>query len=243
VQMPWSLFAVAEGLPAWTPLHHIPLHFPREGRRTLFKFSLMPKEKKFEVLFQQSAHNAVKIAHQLKDLVYTWENIEERLGIITDLEHEGDAATHQIMAELHRSFITPFDREDIALLAHSLDEVTDFIHSAADMMILYKVGQPTSRARELADVIVQSTTEVEKAVSEIHSHIKKAELLKRCMEINRLENDGDSVYRAAVAELFSDSTESAYLIKWREIYEHMENAIDSCEDIANVLEGVALKYA
>jgi len=209
----------------------------------LVKFSFMPKEKKFAVLFEQSAHNAVKIAHQLKDMVCTWENIEERLGIITDLEHEGDAATHQIMAELHRSFITPFDREDIALLAHSLDEVTDFIHSSADMMILYKVGQPTERARQLADIIVQTTTEVEKAVSEIHPHLKREELLKRCMEINRLENEGDSVYRAALADLFSDSTDTASLIKWREIYEHMETAIDRCEDIANLLEGVALKYA
>ena len=209
----------------------------------MFKFSLTPKDKKFAVLFEQSAHNAVKIAHQLKDMVCTWENVEERLGIITDLEHEGDAATHQVMAELHRSFITPFDREDIALLAHSLDEVTDYIHSSADMMILYKVGQPTSRARELADIIVQVTAEVEKAVSEVHDHINREKLLKRCMEINRLENDGDSIYRAALAELFSDSTDTASLIKWREIYEHMETAIDRCEDIANVLEGVALKYA
>ena len=207
------------------------------------KFSLMPKEKKFAILFEQSAHNAVKIAQQLKDMVCTWENVHERLAIITDLEHEGDAITHQIMAQLHRSFITPFDREDIALLAHSLDEITDFIHSSADMMVLYRVGQPTSRARELADIIVQTATEVEKAVSEIHEHIKRAELLRLCMEINRLENEGDSVYRAALAELFSDSSETAYLIKWREIYEHMENAIDSCEDVADVLEGVALKYA
>ncbi len=214
-----------------------------KGRHALFKFSLTPKDKKFAVLFEQSAHNAVKIAHQLKDMVCTWENVEERLGIITDLEHEGDAATHQVMAELHRSFITPFDREDIALLAHSLDEVTDYIHSSADMMILYKVGQPTSRARELADIIVQVTAEVEKAVSEVHDHINREKLLKRCMEINRLENDGDSIYRAALAELFSDSTDTASLIKWREIYEHMETAIDRCEDVANVLEGVALKYA
>jgi hypothetical protein len=212
-------------------------------RHTLFKFSLTPRDKRFAVLFEQSAHNALKIAHQLKDMVCTWENVEERLGIITDLEHEGDAATHQIMAELHRSFITPFDREDIALLAHSLDEITDYIHSSADMMILYKVGQPTSRARELVDIIVQTAAEVEKAVSEVHDHIDREKLLKRCMEINRLENEGDSIYRAALAELFSDSTDTASLIKWREIYEHMETAIDRCEDVANVLEGVALKYA
>lgn len=208
----------------------------------MFKFSLMPKEKRFAVLFEQSAHNAVKIAQQLKDMICSWENVQERLGIITDLEHEGDAITHQIIAQLHRSFITPFDREDIALLAHSLDEVTDFIHSSADMMILYKVEQATSRAKELADIIVQSVTEVEKAVSEIRDSIDRDSLLKRCMEINRLENEGDSIYRAALAELFSDSKDTVHLIKWREIYEHMETAIDRCEDVANVLEGVALKY-
>lgn len=216
----------------------------RETRsQPLFKFSLTPKDKKFAVLFEQSARNAVKIARQLRDLVYSWENIHERLAIITDLEHDGDALTHQIMAELHRRFITPFDREDIALLAHSLDEVTDYIQSSADMMILYKVDRPTDRARELAEIIVQSTEEVERAVSEIHHHIDREKLLKRCMEINRLENDGDSVYRAALAELFSASTDAASLIKWREIYEHMEVAIDRCEDVANVLEGVVLKYA
>ena len=209
----------------------------------MFKFSLTPRDRKFAVLFEQSAHNAVKIANQLKDMICTWENIEERLGIITDLEHEGDATTHQIMAQLHRSFITPFDREDIALLAHSLDEITDYVHSSADMMILYKVGQPTARAREMADIIVQAAAEVEKAVSEVHDHIDRERLLKRCMEINRLENDGDSIYRSALAELFSDSADTSSLIKWREIYEHMETAIDRCEDVANVLEGVALKYA
>jgi uncharacterized protein len=209
----------------------------------LSKFSLLPKEKKFAALFEQSAHNAVKIAQQFKDMVYVWENIEERLGIITDLEHQGDAITHQIMAQLHRSFVTPFDREDIALLANSLDDVTDFIHSSADIMILYKAGRPPDRARELADIIVESVTEVEKAVSEIHDHIERDQLLSRCVEINRLENVGDSVYRSAIADLFADGTDIAYLIKWREIYEHMETAIDRCEDIANTLEGVALKYA
>lgn len=209
----------------------------------MVRFSLIPKEKKFAALFEQGAHNAVKIAQQLRDMVHAWENLEERLGIVSDLEHQGDAITHQIMAQLHRSFITPFDREDIALLAHSLDEVTDFIHSSADMMILYKVGQPTDTARQLTDIIVQTATEVEKAVSEVHDHIDRDKLLKRCMEINRLENEGDSIYRSAVAQLFSDSTDIAYLIKWREIYDHMETAIDRCEDVADVLEGVALKYA
>ena len=209
----------------------------------MFKFSLIPKEKKFFVLFEQSAQNAVKITHQLKDMVYIWENVKERVGVITDLEHQGDAITHQIFEQLHRSVITPFDREDIAMLAHSLDDVTDFIHAAADAMLLYKVERPTHRAKELTEIAAQVVTEVEKAVSEIHNRVGRNDLLKRCIEINRLENIGDSVYRSAMAELFDDSADYAGVIKWREIYNHMECAIDRCEGIANILEGVSLKYA
>ena len=185
----------------------------------------------------------VKTAQQLRDMVCTWENVKERLGVITKLEHEGDAITHQIIAELHRTFVTPFDREDIALLAESLDDITDFIHSAADAMLLYKVKRPTDKAKELVDVLVQAVIEVEKGVSEIHGRIDRNKLLKLCVEINRLENVGDSIYRSALAELFDDSADFTYLIKWREIYEDIETAIDRCEDVANTLEGIALKYA
>jgi uncharacterized protein len=128
-------------------------------------------------------------------------------------------------------------------LAHSLDDVTDFIHAAADAMLLYKVERPTHRAKELVDIVVQAVGEVERAVSEIHNRIERKQLLKRCVEINRLENMGDSVFRSAMAELFDDSADFAGLIKWREIYKHMESVIDRCEDIANILEGVAIKYA
>lgn len=209
----------------------------------MFKLTLIPKEKKFFALFEQGAQNAVKIAQQLKDLVYIWENVKERVWVITDLEHQGDAITHQIFEQLHRSVITPFDREDIALLAHSLDDVADFIHAAADAMLLYKIGRPTQRAKEMVDIVVQAVVEVERAVSEIHDRVGRKQLLNRCVEINRLENMGDSVFRSAMAELFDDSTDFAGLIKWREIYKHMESVIDRCEDIANILEGVAIKYA
>jgi predicted phosphate transport protein (TIGR00153 family) len=209
----------------------------------LFKLSLIPREKKFFALFEQGTQNAVKIAQQLKDLVYIWENVKERVGVINDLEHQGDAITHQIFEQLHRTIITPFDREDIALLAHSLDDVIDFIHAAADAMLLYKVERPTHRAKEMVDIVVQAVGEVERAVSEIHDRIGRKQLLNRCVEINRLENMGDSVFRSAMAELFDDSADFAGLIKWREIYKHMESVIDRCEDIANILEGVAIKYA
>jgi len=209
----------------------------------LFKLRFIPREKKFFALFEQGAQNAVKIAQQLKDLVYIWENVKERVWVITDLEHQGDAITHQIFEQLHRSVITPFDREDIGLLAHSLDDVADFIHAAADAMLLYKIERPTQRAREMVDIVVQAVVEVEGAVSEIHDRIGRKQLLNRCVEINRLENMGDSLFRSAMAELFDDSVDLAGLIKWREIYTHLESVIDRCEDIANILEGVAIKYA
>lgn len=209
----------------------------------MFKFSLVPREKKFFVLFEQSAQNALKTARQLKDMLQTWEDIRERVSVITALEHEGDAITHQIAAELHRTFVTPFDREDIAMLANSLDDITDFIHSAADAMSLYNIERPTEKAKEMVDVAMEAITEVTKAISEIEGRIDKDKLLKYCVEINRLENLGDTLYRSAMAELFTNCGDFAHIIKWREIYEDIENAIDRCEDVANILEGVVLKYA
>jgi len=207
------------------------------------KFPFIPREEKFFDLFQESAQNAVKAAQVLKEMVDTWKNIEGRVGEITELEHNGDTITHQIMAQLHRTFVTPFDREDIALLAHTLDDITDFIHAAADAMLLYNVDRPGQRAKELADIIVQAASEVEEVMPQLQKRIVLSQVLKQCVEINRLENVADRVFRAAMAELFDDSTDIAQVIKWREIYEHMESATDRCEDVADVLEGVALKHA
>ncbi len=209
----------------------------------MFRFHLIPREEKFFELFEEGAHNIVEAAQILKELIYTWENIEPKVAEVKELEHKGDNITHEIIARLHRTFVTPFDREDIALLTKSLDDVMDFIDSVAGTMLLYKVGRPGKRAKELADIIIQATVEVEKAVLDLRHRKKLKQILDRCVEINRLENAADVVYRAAVAELFEDSTDMAHVIKWREIYEHMESATDRCEDVANVLEGVALKNA
>jgi len=207
------------------------------------RFPFIPREESFFGLFEQSAQNMVKAAQGLKNMVDTGGDIEERVGEITELEHQGDTITHQIMAQVHRTFVTPFDREDIALLAHTLDDVTDFIHAAADAMLIYKVECSTPRARELADIIVQAAAEVERAMPQLRHRAELKHILQRCVEINRLENMADRVFRSAMGELFDDSTDIAHIIKWREIYEHMEEATDRCEDVANVLEGVALKHA
>ncbi len=209
----------------------------------MFGFSFIPKEGKFFELFEQGARNVVKAALILKELVDTWEDVKGRVGEIAQMEDKGDAITHQIMAQLNRTFVTPFDRDDIALLAHVLDDVMDFIDAAADAMLIYKIDHSTSRAKELADVIVQSAVELEKAIPQLRHRAGLRKMLPRCVEINRLENVADEIFRSAMAELFDESKDVAHIIKWREIYEHMESATDRCEDVSNVLEGVALKYA
>jgi predicted phosphate transport protein (TIGR00153 family) len=206
------------------------------------KLSIFPKDISFITLFEKSAHISVGAAQQLQEMLQHWGESAKYLSVITELEHQGDTITHEIIAQLHSTFITPFDREDIALLAHSLDDVTDYIEATADSMILYKVQKPTDKALELSVNMVNITKEVEKAISEMHKSINLKKILERCIEINRLENESDMVYRSALAGLFSDEADIAFIIKWREIYEYMESAVDSCEDIANVLEGVALKY-
>jgi uncharacterized protein len=207
------------------------------------KFNLIPGENKFFSLFEESAKNAEAIALKLKEMVCNWNNVAQDVQAIIEMEHTGDGFTHQIIAQVHRTFVTPFDREDIALLAHSLDDIVDFIESAADAMDLYKIETPTERARELAEIIYQTAAEVHKAISELKQRLDLKHILAHCVEINRLENTADKIYREALAELFRDSKDIPYIIKWREIYEYMETATDRCEDVANVLEGVALKYA
>ncbi len=209
----------------------------------MFRFSFIPREHKFFDLFEKGARNMVKIAQVLKELVDTWENVRKSVDEITDLEHEGDTITHQIMAQLNRTFVTPFDREDIAMLAHTLDDVTDFIFAAATRILIYKIDHSTPRAKELADIIVQAALEVERAIPQLRHRAELEKILPRCVEINRLENVADGIFRSAQAELFDNTTDMAQIIKWREIYEYMESATDRCEDVSNVLEGVALKYA
>ncbi len=209
----------------------------------MVKFNLIPREAKFFDLFEQMAKTMVMAARELKKLVGTWEDVETKVALITEIEHEGDTTTHQIMYQLNRSFVTPFDREDITLLAHALDDVIDLIHAAADTMLLYKVKTPGQRAKELADIIVQITVVVEKAIPQLRQRTDIQEMLNFCVEINRLENVADKIFRSALTELFDNTTDIAEVIKWREIYQEMESATDKCEDVANVLEGVALKHA
>jgi hypothetical protein len=201
----------------------------------------MPREPKFFDLFEKSVANVAKAANELADFLEDYTNVPLKVARITELEHEGDAITHQIMEQLHRTFITPLDREDIALLTERLDDVMDFIEDAANAMLLYRIEQPTTRAREMAAILVAMTSELVVAVPLLRNRSKMKEILEHCVEINRLENEADAIVRLALTELFDD-TPIADVIKWREIYEHLETAADKGEDVANVLEGVVLKH-
>jgi uncharacterized protein len=206
------------------------------------KFSLMPKETKYFAFFQQEAENIVKMAQQLKDMINTCQNVKERNSVLTDLKKDGNAITHNVMKLLHKSFITPIDKEDITSVARSLDDIAGGIHSVADTVYLYRIDGPTDRAKEMCCIIVQVVQEVAEGVAGISSRINETDLLKRCVTIHQIENSGDVVYRAALTELFADPNDIRFVVKWREIYKHMELVINACEEFANVLEGIAVKY-
>jgi len=205
--------------------------------------SFIPKQTKFYELFEQATTNLVVAAGKLLDLLDNYNDIIEKVDRLKELEHEGDVITHQIMQSLHRTFVTPFDREDIARLANSLDDVLDLIEAAGRACLLYHITKPTDRARELASVILRVTHKLNEVMPLLHNRDKFNQVLEECIEINRLENEADVIHHNALAELFDNSEDVFNVIKWREIYSHMESATDRAEDVANVLEAVVLKHA
>jgi len=210
----------------------------------LAKFSFIPRDMEFYDLFEQGTSNLVVAARKLVDFFDNYENVEAKAKELKDLEHQGDVLTHEIIARVHRSFVTPIDREDITLLAHSLDDVMDFIEAAGRTAFLYRIAQPTERARELARIVSKIALKLNEVVPRLRRRDQFPWILKQCVEINTLENEADDVQHAALAELFEVcSADTCEVIKWREIYDHLETATDRGEDVANVLEGIVLKNA
>ena len=207
------------------------------------KFSLIPRDMEFYDLFEQETANLVVAAEKLVDLFNNYENVEAKAKELKDLEHKGDVITHQIIARVHRSCVTPIDSEDITLLAHSLDDVMDFIEAAGRTAWLYHIAQPTERARELARIVRKMTRKLNEVMPQLRHRDKFKWILEQSVEINTLENEADDVQHAALAELFEACrTDACEVIKWRELYGHLEDATDRGEDVANILEGVVLKY-
>lgn len=203
---------------------------------------LIPRETKFFDLFSEIASNVVESARVLSDFLhsYDYERLPAVVQQIKDLEHRGDEMTHRLMIKLNQTFITPFDREDIHLLASSLDDVLDFINGASDRLATYKITQPSPSAKVLAAIILKQAEELAKAVSLLD---KDHRVLEHCVEVNRLENEADGVSREAIGRLFDREQDPITLIKLKELLEILELATDKAEDAANVLEAVVLKNA
>jgi len=210
----------------------------------LVKFFMPPRDMGFYDLFEQETANLVVAAEKLVDLFEHYEDVEAKAKELKELEHRGDVITHEIIARLHRTFVTPIDREDITLLAQSLDDVMDFIEAAGRTAFLYNIAQPTERAQELARIVAKIAYKLCEVMPRLRHRDQFPWILKECVEINTLENEADDVHHAALAELFEVChLDACEVIKWREIYEHLENATDMGEDVANVLEGIVLKHA
>ncbi len=204
------------------------------------KFNLIPREEKFFEMFAEAANNIQAAGRSLIQMFGAFEITEEHWKAIEDLEHEGDKITHRILRKLNRTFITPIDREDIHRMTTALDDVMDFIEASASRLVLYKVKQATPAARRLADLIGRSADQIVKAVEYMPAF---EQVQEHCVEINRLENEADNASREAIAALFEEGAPPLEVIKWKEIYETLETATDRCEDVANIVETIALKNA
>jgi predicted phosphate transport protein (TIGR00153 family) len=208
----------------------------------LFNF-LKKGDGDFYQWFEDAANNTLLAAKALRDLCYDYRNPQEAANRLHEFEHRGDEIGHRIYEQLNRSFITPLDREDIIHLYSALDDMTDFVHSAADMMAVYKVDTIPPIAQQLADTIVGCAEEVTKALPHLRKRNELAQIQPSIIHINSLENQADDLLRAGLAELFSNPQDVINVIKWRDIYEEMEQATDKAEDIADVLRGLAIKHA
>ena len=201
-----------------------------------------PKEIDFFEIFDRASLNITKAASLLVDLMENFDNLEDRAKEIYEVEQEGDILTHEIMKKLNKTFITPIDREDLYALASRLDDIIDLIWGAVDRLVVFKVKESTKEAISMSKDLLTTTEAIHKAIRKLkeknYSHVQEY-----CIEINRLENVVDRDFRDALGRLFDEVKDPILIIKWKEIYEHLEDASDRCEDVANVLEAIVLKYA
>ncbi|MFH0983488.1 MAG: DUF47 family protein [Planctomycetota bacterium] len=204
-------------------------------------FNILPRNTRFFSLFEEAAALIVRAAEAYVALLKDYPHRDEHVAVIRQLEHDGDAIAHRTLDKLDTTFITPFDREDIYTLMKLMDDVIDEIDAAAKRLTLYQIPEPTTWLTQQTDVLLRACRCVAASVPELR-HLKKRDVLRsHLVEIHDLENIGDEINHAAAAELYSTSTNAIEVMKWKEIYDLTERAIDRCEDIANILEAIVLK--
>jgi hypothetical protein len=197
-----------------------------------------PKDREFFDLFEEAARNIARAADLLDQMLVAWPDRKELAREILVCEQEGDRITHDIIHRLNATFVTPIDREDILALASALDDIIDYTEEVADFLGLYRIEAPMEAAQRMANILVQTTRQVAEAMPRMRSF---RDINHYTVEINRLENDGDRVLREALAALFEGGADPLVVIRWKDIYERLEQAIDACEHVANLLEGIVIK--
>lgn len=204
------------------------------------RFSLLPRKSIFFTQFQKHAENTREAALALTDLLENFQDIERKVGNIHAIEHYGDNLTHEIVRELNGTFVTPLDREDILGLASRLDDVADLSNDVAELILIYKIGSVRPAAVRQSKILVAAT-------DELVTMMKRLEGLKDLQEhwikLHTFENEGDQIFREAIGELFATEHDAIELVKWKDLYERIEIAIDRCEDIANIVETIKIKHS
>jgi predicted phosphate transport protein (TIGR00153 family) len=202
--------------------------------------SLVPKDSAFFDLFNQAGQNSVRAARLLKEMLEGWPDASGLAREILLAEQEGDKITHQIVNRVNTTFVTPIDGGDIYALATQLDDIVDYIEETADFMGLYRIEAPMDQSLAMADVLVKSCEQLAEALE----HLRGFKDLERYwIEIHRLENEGDRLYRDAVASLFANGIDPMFVIRWRDIFLRLERAVDATETAAHILEGIVIKNA
>jgi uncharacterized protein Yka (UPF0111/DUF47 family) len=204
---------------------------------------LMPKSDDFFDDFEKLAAATVEGSRVFHDLLRTFDDVPGRCQQIKDIEHRADTITHRAFERLHTQFITPFDRADIHRLLSRIDDVIDLTDAASERLGLYRVASILPDAVELAAVLVGATEKMQLAVRGLRNLKDTARILQACREVNEFENRGDTLVRRALADLFNSDHDPITVMKWKEVLEYIEEAIDRAEDVANVIEGVVLEHA
>lgn len=202
----------------------------------------MPKKIDFFEMFDKAVANLVKATNTLVDMFRSPGGFEEKASLMHDIERDGDMLTHDIMKELNKTFLTPIDREDIHALASRIDDVLDLIWGGVDRMMVYRISEPTPEAISIAEDLQATAEIIQKSLKELHSK-SYSHVQEYCIEINRLENRVDRKFRDVLGKLVNETNDPIFIIKWKDVYQHLEDASDRCEDIANILEAIVLKHA
>jgi predicted phosphate transport protein (TIGR00153 family) len=197
-----------------------------------------PRDRVYFELFEEAGHNIHKAAELLDRMLADYPDSKALAQDILDCEHEGDRITHEIIDRLNHTFVTPIDREDILALASALDDIVDYTEEVADYLGLYKIEAPMDQAIKLAEVLRLATKQIAEAIPRLRGF---RDIAQYTVEVNRLENEGDRITREAVASLFDGGIDPMVVIRWKDLFERLEAAIDAAERVANILEGIVIK--